>query len=288
MTRSRRPPSALNMPILSRISWPRVFAESAIIVTSILLAFWLEAWWSDRQAGDEERAILVPLRAELGQVVQQSTLIKSAAQGIFDSTVMLVNYSLRGNVPDHNDELHRLISDFSYRINSKFTAAPVLESLFFTGDLEVISNSDLRREISEFRIQLDWLRAEIERDSEYFNKSVIPYLQQTADLAPFYTNDSYAPGFWGNKDYMYSYPGLDASPITSHAAILELRVFRNMLLHRLTTLGNTLWQWDESELEERLARIEVLIDQDWITLRRTSGQYRAKSCSWPEAANRLA
>lgn len=250
------------MPILRSISWPRVFAESAIIIASILLAFWLEAWWSDRQAIDDERAILTSLRAELDQVIRESAYVRTAAQAIYDSTVSLANYSIQGNLPEQNDELHRLITDFAYRINSKFATAPVLESLFYTGDLEVISNSQLRRDISEIRTELEWLRAEIERETEYFNGTVIPYLQQNADIAQLYTNESYAPGYWGDPEFLSNYPGLEPSPKGSLAELLERREFQNILLHRLTTLGNSLFQWEISEIDQKQERIQMLIDQE--------------------------
>ena len=38
--------------------WPRIFAEGGAIVVSILLAFWIDAWWDDRADEQQERALL--------------------------------------------------------------------------------------------------------------------------------------------------------------------------------------------------------------------------------------
>ncbi len=43
------------------IDWPRLLAEGAAIVVSILLAFGIDAWWDDRQERIEERKILLGL-----------------------------------------------------------------------------------------------------------------------------------------------------------------------------------------------------------------------------------
>ncbi len=49
------------MPNHPHIAWQRLAAEGVVIAVSILLALWADAWWSDRQRGIEETAILTPL-----------------------------------------------------------------------------------------------------------------------------------------------------------------------------------------------------------------------------------
>jgi hypothetical protein len=33
------------MTLVRNIHWPRIIAEGTVIVVSILLAFWIDAWW---------------------------------------------------------------------------------------------------------------------------------------------------------------------------------------------------------------------------------------------------
>ena len=47
-----------------RIEWRRLLTEGVVIVVSILLAFWIDAWWDTVQDHAEEREILGLLRAE--------------------------------------------------------------------------------------------------------------------------------------------------------------------------------------------------------------------------------
>ena len=250
------------MASILRLSSTRVFAEIAIIVAGVLMAFWLEAWWTNQRASEEERAILAPVRVEVEQIAEQSDGMHKATQAMYESTLKLANYALHGYTEEDDDDINKLVGDFTFRINENFTYAPVLESLFFTGDLEKISNNGLRQSVSEFQVHLGWLRAEIERESEYFNERVIPYLQKNADIAQYYSNEIYAPGFWGDPDYESSYPGLEPTAIRSQASLLESREFHNILLHRLTTLGTVMWQFEDSEISEKGKRIQALIDEE--------------------------
>jgi hypothetical protein len=251
------------MPLLRNVAWPRIIAESAIIVASVLLAFWLESWWNDREAAVEERAILVQLRAEIVAIAEMSVIQRTRSDAIRDSSTSLSNLALQeGGLEIGDDELYRLFADFLYHVDAKFTTAPVLESLFYTGDLDLISSSELRRDIAEVRIHLSNLRTEIDRESEYFNKTVIPYLQQNADIAQFYTNETFEPGYWGDPEFSYTYPGLMQGTTNPPVELLESREFLNIVLHRLTTLNNALFEWQNAELEEQLARIILLIDQE--------------------------
>jgi hypothetical protein len=44
---------------------PRLLTEGAVIVISILLAFWIDAWWDQRQARATETAVLASIREEV-------------------------------------------------------------------------------------------------------------------------------------------------------------------------------------------------------------------------------
>jgi len=248
----------LNKTISQKIPWPRIFAESAIIVASILLALWVDAWWDTRQQSIEEVAILKPLREEALEVQQAIAENRTYTREILAATTKLANLTLEGTTEDQKDEIHRLIADFIWHVEPSSTDAPVLESLFYTGDLELISSSELRREISQVRTRLSGLRSEVLRDSNFYNLRIIPYLQQNTDMAQFYTVPSSQPGF---PDRTYVYEGLLSSPVKSQLELLGKTEFQNLVLHRLTTLINALW-WHDYELDERLERIVSLIDQE--------------------------
>ena len=55
------------MEVIRDNPWPRIAAESAAIVGSILLAFWIDAWWDLRNQNEEARAYLQAIEAELNE-----------------------------------------------------------------------------------------------------------------------------------------------------------------------------------------------------------------------------
>lgn len=250
------------MTNIRNIPWPRVFAETAIIVASILIAFSVDAWWSDRQEAIEERAILISLRTEAVELAKDIAFNRSYAEAIQSSTTKLANFSLEGATSEQADDIDQLLVDFLYHVDPWFTDAPVLESLFYTGDLEQISSGELRRQISQVRSRLNGLRYQVARESKYFNETVIPYLQRNADIAQYYTRPSYRPGSPNNPDEFYVYPGLASSVVKSQLGLIGSPEFQNILLHRLTTLNNTSWPWQESEIDEPLNRLVKLIDRE--------------------------
>ena len=46
------------MKLVQNIHWPRILAEGAVIVISILLAFWIDAWWDRQQDAAQEKVLL--------------------------------------------------------------------------------------------------------------------------------------------------------------------------------------------------------------------------------------
>ena len=47
------------------ISWPRILAEGTAIVVSILLAFWIQAWWEGLQQENRELELIAQLDEEI-------------------------------------------------------------------------------------------------------------------------------------------------------------------------------------------------------------------------------
>ena len=61
-----------------KIQWKRLSVEGVAIVTSILLAFAIDAWWDNRHERTEERRILESLKAEF---LSNAELIPSYIEG---------------------------------------------------------------------------------------------------------------------------------------------------------------------------------------------------------------
>lgn len=63
------------MKIAQNIPWPRILAEGAVIVASILLAFWIDAWWADRQLEQETMEDLAIVEIELAENIRLAQVV---------------------------------------------------------------------------------------------------------------------------------------------------------------------------------------------------------------------
>ncbi len=77
------------MTKFQKIPWPRIFAEGSAIIISILLAFWIQAWWEGRQQRADERIFLQSLLDDLRDKQQQLQRDKLYIASIFDSVTTL-------------------------------------------------------------------------------------------------------------------------------------------------------------------------------------------------------
>jgi len=77
----------------SAIPWPRIIAEGAAIVASILLAFAIDAWWDERALRIEEREILESLQAEYEANRQEVASVVRIHELSAESTASLMSLS---------------------------------------------------------------------------------------------------------------------------------------------------------------------------------------------------
>lgn len=250
------------MVLLRNIPWPRVLAESAIIVASILLALWVDAWWGDRQRGVEEELILVSLHQELQHVQRSFDDNRIYVEALRESTLRLANASINAEVELTDDAVDKLILDVLWNVEPSFTNAPVLESLVEGGDIDLISNGELRRYLGAFVVNLSGFREAIRRESDFYNSTFLPFLQKHVAMAQIYSLESRTPGFPEQV-----YPSYDLVPLeskVSNRGALHNSEFQNLQLHRLTTLINVL-SWQADEIDPQLKNLIELIRKELDT-----------------------
>ena len=78
------------MNTVREIPWPRILAEGLAIVVSILLAFWIQAWWEGRQEQSHERIVLQSLLDDLNKKKAQLIAERRDVQAIYESATALL------------------------------------------------------------------------------------------------------------------------------------------------------------------------------------------------------
>jgi len=147
-----------------RVLWVRVVVEGCVIVTSILLAFAIDAWWDARlERGVEANALAVlarDLQSADDQLSEFSDFAHDKSEAAFDAFQLM-----SGEVPETErenvtDMLNRALFRRTVRLpRSGYT------DLVSTGAVRVIRDTDLRDRLLRFYEEAERVEVIIEKNS---------------------------------------------------------------------------------------------------------------------------
>ena len=182
------------MKLARNIPWPRIFAEGAVIVVSILLAFWIDAWWEGRQAEASEKVILQTLLDDLVAKRQLLAERNEFVGAIRDSAETLLGISAGSYTMPSEESIDKLIGDVWWVSNeAQWTSAP-LESLVASGGLSLISSPELVQSLEALRVAIERVKYHSQNDQEFHNRIMTPFMIENADMAQITTSMKHRPG----------------------------------------------------------------------------------------------
>jgi hypothetical protein len=213
------------------ISWPRILTEGTVIVASILLAFWIDAWWEDKQQRHNETVLL---QALLDDLIEKQALLESRKkynQAILDASVALINASSRDSMDPA--EVDRLIGlTWWYNDPSDWDSAP-MSSLVIGGDLSRVSNPELLQQLSELQLVFANLKNLGENDQRFHNDVLIPFYIEHISLPEIANATTHVPG---HPEAAYVFPEFSISRPIDHSVLLENQAFRSLLVAKIDKL----------------------------------------------------
>ena len=237
----------------SAIPWPRVFAEGAIIVVSILLAFAIDAGWESRQEAVWRREALADLRREAesnrAAVLEFISLYEAGIEA--SERAYADSLSLRG-LPA--DSLARIFAT-SVFVPTFDPDDAVLSSLVRSGQIDRIENHELRSAISRWLDRAEDL-VENRRDSEVTRDELQVILRQRRLGAEF--DRLFAPVGAGAADQLGLLEGVRRAAAAGLSPglqdLLHDPEFHELLAHRV--------MWSRvmiSELDQFRAAVEATL-----------------------------
>ena len=129
-----------------RIPWPRLLAESVVVVLSILLALAVDTWWSERQDRFLERAELEGIRAQLMETHELLQGVILSDEASLASTERLIEAAAAagdGSITVTDSLLRR------QGITTRFEPSlSRFESVVASGRLALVQNDELRASIA--------------------------------------------------------------------------------------------------------------------------------------------
>jgi len=126
------------------IDWQRALTEGAVIVFSILLAFWIDAWWSQREEDQRVDSLLHALAKEWGENLETIDAAIPKWDEYIAWTAQRINASMQDIDSLTSKELELILDDpsFSYpffSLSSGAWNAVVLVALSDISNLELSS-----------------------------------------------------------------------------------------------------------------------------------------------------
>jgi hypothetical protein len=128
----------------------------AAIISSILLAFWIDAWWGGVQARSAEREILDGLRDEF--IGHQAALNEAIhwSRNAIQAAELLAEHAVADD--QMGDSVAFEVERALYRVNTAYMSdlrGGVRDALIASGRLELLRSADLRQRLSRWGSVVD-------------------------------------------------------------------------------------------------------------------------------------
>ena len=164
------------------IPWPRIFAEGGAILLSILLAFWIDAWWDDRANDQQERALLNALLQDFLGARDEFEAISAGHEKVFDSMEQILYWAEAGSVAeDEWADVDVRLSNVFYR--PKFDPPMgAVDTILASGRLDLLSNPILVTELTRWNSLGAELNEQENAAANHFYQTVYPYLSANLNI----------------------------------------------------------------------------------------------------------
>ena len=155
------------------IKWPKLLAESAAIVASILLAFAIDAWWEERKEQRYEQETLLGLSAEYAGHSNDIRMQTEFHELLLKSIGTLLQACSVGSFRGVNidDAIWASLVPVTTDLGSS-----VRDSLVNSGRIDIISDVELRKALADWDRVLDELI-----DGQLFSSDLV-----REQIMPFY------------------------------------------------------------------------------------------------------
>ena len=183
------------MPNARDIPWPRLTAEGGAIVISILLAFSIDAWWTEKQEGVREERQIRALISEFQGNHSHLQLDLDRLRGITSNLEELTN-----KLSSVSEGTEVTVFDrYFWSVRQGGIADPstgTLDAMISSGNLGLLQNESLRSALSDWSAMLDEVQADQQTLRNFTAGELIPYLGTLGDFSSLVlarSNESDAP-----------------------------------------------------------------------------------------------
>ena len=236
------------------ISWPRIFAEGAAIVVSILLAFSIDAWWTDQETQRYLRESLAALEEELESNLDAIERELRYRRAVIAS-IEKINLSIDGADRLSAEEVDRLLGHLNWLGFTEFSTG-ALESTLQGGLFAKIRDAELQRLLAGLPALYENVQGFEHRDSEFTLGPLFEYINANGSYNQI-TNrtDSVRPGA-GDVSFDVRFPVVESR---DHRNLLNSDSFLGLLSLKHANHSDVVYNIER--LKPRLSRAISLIEE---------------------------
>ena len=172
---------------LARIPWARVLAEAVLIVASVLLAFGIEAWWSEGAERRAEIELLRDLRTDFAANDQRLEGHLGFHGLLASSTSVLLD-----SISNRPSGAEALVPDSA--IGSILTSptydplTSTLDAALASGDVDLLRHAPVREALADWSRVSEDLRSSETAVRDVVHNHVVPLLAEQVSLAHAFDN----------------------------------------------------------------------------------------------------
>lgn len=236
------------------IPWARILAEGIAIVTSILLAFGIEAWWSERQNQEVVEAHLAAVKGELQANVRAIDHELVYRTAVLDSIEKLTSPELKVDslTPSEVDVLLGHLTWYGLADVS----LGALQSTLQTGVFAEINDPALQALLAALPAQYEQVQQFERRDADFTLNRFYPLLNEKGSLNQIINSET-KTGRPGTNDapYDYSFRVVEAR---DHSALLASDEFLGLLTMAHSNHSDVVFMYEglRSRIEDSIAFID--------------------------------
>lgn len=241
------------------IPWKRLVAEGGVIVASILLAFWIDAWWDGRQERAEERDLLVALAQEFATNRQRLAEAEAFHGEIRDQSLRFLQVAADPGAAPELGEVDFLLERQWWWGGETTFASGVASTIIDGGRLALIDDEELRTALADWPRSVEAAREDERQGAFVVNEYFLPYMQQNGSLVQLWNASTVAPGGAGIHYSLQDWERLPSGPGTvDHRALVRDRELQNIVTRRYAVQEDILGEF--GRLRDHMERIIAMLD----------------------------
>ena len=223
-----------------RQSFKWLALEGTAIIISILLAFWIDAWWGQRQERVNEQLILASVLEDFRTQRELVEGNRPYIEAIRDSTEKLLSATVEADHGLSSASIDVLLADIWWNNNAAIWTAPALNSLVSSGDISRISNVQLRNQFVEWSNRFNIIRETVAREVDFYDSRLMVFMEHHVSMPQILNTIDHVVG---NPEINYDYrTKFSIKARVDHSSLLSNQQFQGLLTRRSILLNDILTQ----------------------------------------------